>query len=91
MGLWQKQPILAIIAAISIVITAGYIMRVVGKVFFGKVPEELEGHITAIHSYDRVALVILAGILVLVGIYPSIMAPLVESGARSVLALLGGA
>ncbi|TFH35355.1 MAG: NADH-quinone oxidoreductase subunit M [Anaerolineales bacterium] len=91
MGLWQAQPILAIIAAISIVITASYIMRVVGKVFFGKLPEEFEGHITPINNYDRVALVMLTGILILVGIYPSIMAPLVESGARSVLALLGGA
>lgn len=91
MGLWQAQPILAIIAAISIVITASYIMRVVGKVFFGKLPEEFEGHITPINNYDRVALVMLTGILILVGVYPSIMAPLVESGARSVLALLGGA
>jgi len=91
MGLWQKQPILAIIAAISIVITAGYIMRVVGKVFFGELPEEFEGHITPINNHDRLALVMLAGILILVGVYPSIMAPLVESGARSVLALLGGA
>jgi NADH-quinone oxidoreductase subunit M len=91
MGLWQKQPIIAIVAAISIVITAGYIMRVIGGVFFGDVPEEFEGHITPINNFDRVALVLLAGILILVGVYPSIMAPLVESGARSVLALLGGA
>jgi NADH-quinone oxidoreductase subunit M len=91
MGLWQRQPIVAIVAVISIVITAGYIMRVVGGVFFGKLPEEFEGHISPISRYDRVALVLLAGILILVGVYPSIMAPMVESGARSVLALLGGA
>jgi NADH-quinone oxidoreductase subunit M len=91
MGLWQKQPILAIIAAISIVITAGYIMRVIGGVFFGEVPEELEGNITPINRYDKVALILLAGILILVGVYPSIMAPLVASGARNVLSLLGGA
>jgi NADH-quinone oxidoreductase subunit M len=91
MGLWQVQPILAIIAAISIVITASYIMRVITKVFFGKLPEEFEGHITPINNYDRIALVLLAGILVLVGVYPSIMAPLVESGAQNILALLGGA
>ena len=36
-------------------------------------------------------LVVLAGILVLVGVYPTIMAPLVESGAQNILALLGGA
>jgi NADH-quinone oxidoreductase subunit M len=91
MGLWQVQPILAIIAAVSIVITASYIMRVITKVFFGKLPEEFEGQITPINNFDRVALVVLAGILVLVGVYPTIMAPLVESGAQNILALLGGA
>ena len=91
MGLWQTQPIVAIIAAISIVITAGYIMRVIGRVFFGDLPEELEGHITPINNLDRVALVLLAVILILIGVYPSIMAPLVESGAQAVLALVGGA
>jgi NADH-quinone oxidoreductase subunit M len=91
MGLWQTQPIVAIIAAISIVITAGYIMRVVGRVFFGEMPEEFEGHITPINNLDRVALVLLAVILILIGVYPSIMAPMVEQGAQAVLALVGGA
>ncbi|MEJ2012957.1 MAG: NADH-quinone oxidoreductase subunit M [Anaerolineales bacterium] len=91
MGLWQRQPVIAIIAAISIVITAGYIMRVVGRVFFGDMPEEFAGHISAIGVQDKVALVILSAILVIVGVYPRIMVPLVESGAQAVLSLLGGA
>ena len=91
MGLWQSQPIVAIIAAISIVITAGYIMRVIGRVFFGEMPEEFKGHITPITSFDKIALVILSGLLILVGVYPSIIAPLVESGAQAVLAVVGGA
>ena len=91
MGLWQTQPIIAIIAAISIVITAGYIMRAITRVFFGKMPEEFVGHITPITNLDRIALVILSGILVIVGIYPTIIAPLVESGAQAVMALVGGA
>ncbi|MFN2147527.1 MAG: NuoM family protein [Anaerolineales bacterium] len=91
MGLWQRQPVIALVAAISIVITAGYIMRVVGRVFFGDMPQEFEGHITPIKLQDKVALVILSAILVIVGVYPRIMVPLVESGAKAVLSLLGGA
>ncbi len=91
MGLWQSQPIVAIIAAVSIVITAGYIMRVIGRVFFGEMPEEFKGHITPINNFDKIALIILSGILLLVGVYPTIIAPLVESGAQAVLALVGGA
>jgi len=90
MGLWQKQPIVALLAAVAIVVTAAYIMRVIGRVFFGGMPAEFEGHISPITALDKVALVILSAILVIIGIYPAIMAPLVESGAVSVLRLLGG-
>jgi NADH-quinone oxidoreductase subunit M len=91
MGLWQRQPIVAIIAISGIVITAAYIMRVVSRVFFGKMPEAFEGHISPITTFDKVALVLLSSVLILVGVYPAIMAPLVESGAQAVLALVGGA
>jgi NADH-quinone oxidoreductase subunit M len=91
MGLWQAQPLVAIIAVISIVITAAYIMRVIGRVFFGKMPDEFEGHITEILLQDKVALVLLSVILILVGVYPQIMAPMVETGAESILRILGGA
>ncbi len=91
LGLWQRQPVVALVAALGIVITAAYIMRVIGRVFFGNMPAELEGHISPVTAFDKVALVILAGILILVGIYPSVMAPLVGSGAEAVLHLLGGA
>ncbi len=91
MGLWQRQPIVAIIAALGIVITASYIIRIIGRVFFGEIPKEFEGHISSINNFDRIALVLLAGILILIGVYPSVMAPLIESGANAVLALFGGA
>ncbi|MEW6568258.1 MAG: NADH-quinone oxidoreductase subunit M [Chloroflexota bacterium] len=91
LGLWQRQPVVALVAALGIVITAAYIMRVVGRVFFGPMPAEFEGHIGAVTVQDQVALVILCAILILVGVYPAVMAPLVRSGAEAVLRLLGGA
>ena len=90
LGLWKAQPIVAIIAVVGIVITAGYVMRVVRGVFFGEMPEEFEGHITPITNYDKVALVLLSGVLILVGVYPAVMAPLIETGAEAVLRLFGG-
>lgn len=84
-------PLIAIIAVISIVVTASYIIRVIRRVFFGEVPSEFEGHITSASALDNVALSLLAGILVLLGVYPAIMVPLVESGAESILRLFGGA
>jgi NADH-quinone oxidoreductase subunit M len=90
LGLWQAQPIVAIIAIVGIVITAGYIMRVIRGVFFGDMPAEFEGHIGAINRFDKVALVLLSGVLILLGVYPTIMAPLIQSGADAVLRVLGG-
>jgi NADH-quinone oxidoreductase subunit M len=91
MGVWKTQPWIAIVAAISIVVTAAYVLRVIGRVFFGKMPEEFVGHITKITVLDKVALVLLSAILIIVGVYPAIMVPLVESGVKNILRLLGGA
>jgi NADH-quinone oxidoreductase subunit M len=91
MGLWRDNPLIAIIASISIVITASYIFRIVGQVFFGKIPEKFKDHVHDIKALDKIALVFLSIILIIVGIYPSIMVPLVDSGVNNVLRLLGGA
>jgi NADH-quinone oxidoreductase subunit M len=91
MGLWRSYPLIAIIAVISIVITASYIIRIIGQVFFGKMPGEFVGHITRINKLDKVALIFLSVILILVGVYPPIMVPLVSSGVDNVLRLIGGA
>lgn len=89
MGLWRTQPIIAIVVVISIVITAAYIMRIIGKVFFGAMPEEFEGQFGDVLVQDKVALVLLSALLVLIGVYPAVMAPMVASGAEAVLRALG--
>jgi NADH-quinone oxidoreductase subunit M len=90
MGVWQSNPWIAIIAVISIVVTAAYIMRAVGRVFFGELPAELEGHIHDISRSEKVALAVLCVILVGVGLFPGVMVPMVEAGVNSVLRLVGG-
>jgi len=89
MGLWQTQPIIAIVVVISIVITAAYIMRIIGKVFFGDMPQEFEGKFGDVLAQDKVALAVLSALLILVGVYPAVMAPMVASGAEAVVRALG--
>ncbi len=91
MGVWGRSPWIAILAAVSIVITASYILRIIGRVFFTKMPEELEGHIKDVTSLDKLALVFLSAILIVIGVYPDIMVGMVESGVDNILRLLGGA
>jgi len=91
MGLWRFQPWIAITASISIVVTAAYIIRVIGRVFFGQLPEEFHGHVRDVTVLDKVALGLLSVILIGIGVFPMLMVPLVQSGVDNVLRLFGGA
>ena len=91
MGVWQIQPWVAIVASISIVITAAYIMRNIRDVFFRPMPENLEGHITDVNVLDKVAIVTVCLLMIVIGLLPSIMVPMVQTGVESILRLFGGA
>ena len=91
MGVWKYQPWIAVVSGVSIVITASYIIRIITSVFFGKMPESYADHISDVTVLDKVALVLLAGILIIVGVFPSVMVPMVETGVENILRLLGGA
>ena len=91
LGVWQRYGLIAVIGAISIVVTAAYILLVVRRVFFGQMAAELEAHATPITAKDKLALATLCFFMILLGVYPAFMVPLVESGVDYVLRLLGGA
>jgi len=91
MGVWEIQPWVAIIASISIVITAAYIMRNIRDVFFRPMPENLEGHITDVNVLDKVAIVTVCVLMIGIGLMPSLMVPMVQTGVENILRLLGGA
>lgn len=91
MGVWAGTPWIAIVAAISIAVTAAYILRAVGKVFFGELPAALEGHMHDIKISEKLALGILCVIMIAIGIFPGVVVPMVEHGVEAVLALVGGA
>jgi NADH-quinone oxidoreductase subunit M len=81
---------IAIVASISIVITAAYIIRLIVRVFFGDLPKELEGHMVDASTSEKVAIGLLAFVLIVIGIFPSVMVPMMETGVERVLILLGG-
>jgi len=91
MGLWDTYPWVAIIAVISIVITASYIIRIITKIFFGKIPDEFNDHVQDVTVLDKLALVVLSAVLIGIGVYPPLMVPIVSSGVEHILRLLGGA
>ena len=91
LGLWESHPWIAIVSAIAIVVTAAYILRVVQRVFFGEMPAEFEHHTHDVTVLDKIALVMLSSLLVIMGLFPSVIAPLAQTGVDRVMTLLGGA
>jgi len=89
--LWHNYVWVAIIASVSIVITASYIIRIIQRVFFGNLPAEYEGHVHDVSVLDKVALVFLSAIMVSLGVLPILMVPWVQSGVNNIMRLLGGA
>ncbi len=76
---------IAIIAAPPIVITAAYIMRSVGTVFFGEYDAEKWHDMRPSLPLDKIVYVSFALILIVIGVYPQILVPMVESGVAPVV------
>jgi NADH-quinone oxidoreductase subunit M len=91
MGVWEEQWLVAVIASISIVITAAYIMMNIRKVFFSPMPENLEGHVGDVTVLDKVAIVTLCFFMIVIGLFPAVMVPMVATGVENIMRLLGGA
>ncbi|NLF75547.1 MAG: NADH-quinone oxidoreductase subunit M, partial [Chloroflexi bacterium] len=82
--------LIALLAALGIIVTAAYVLRVVGQVFFGEFNRERFPDVPPITIYDKVALLLLVFWLVALGVYPRLMAPMVESGVKPIVSMLGG-
>jgi NADH-quinone oxidoreductase subunit M len=105
-GMWNASPnislqiggftlqnyysIIVIISAVAIVITAAYVLRVTGQVFFGEFDAAKYPEVGDIAVTDRVILILLGAPLIILGVYPAIMDPMIQSGLRPILTLLGG-
>jgi NADH-quinone oxidoreductase subunit M len=91
MGVWRVQPWVAIIAILGVIITAAYIFRLITRVFFGEIRPELDATVGDITIKDKVAVGLLATLMVGIGIFPTLMVPMLQSGVDHIMRLLGGA
>jgi NADH-quinone oxidoreductase subunit M len=84
-------PIIAVLASLGIVITAAYIIRAIGHVFMGNYEGQKWHDMRPLIALDKVALVGFVAILIVIGLFPSVLAPIVESGVSPVVDRLQGA
>jgi NADH-quinone oxidoreductase subunit M len=90
-GAFRMSPWLAVFAGVSIAITAGYIMNALHKVFFAEEEHGAGGHshdegagdsrwkLPGITWPEVVAGVILMALLIVIGLYPSIMLDMIKA------------
>ena len=81
---------IVILAALGIVITAAYVLRVTGQVFFGEFDAKKYPEVGDIAITDRIILLLLGVPLLILGLYPQIMAPMITEGLKPIVMLLGG-
>ena len=87
-GLGSYYIYIVALAVLGIILTAAYVLRVTGQVFFGEFNEKLYPHIKDIGILDRIALVTLGFWLIFVGLFPGFLTRITESGMKPVADLL---
>ena len=78
-----------ILAILGVVITAGYILWMLQRVFYGPVLEKFNGVADA-DILERVYIFTFIAVIMLVGIYPAILTDVIKTGVMPVIQLLGG-
>lgn len=84
LGLFQTYPILGVLGIIGAAITAVYILRLMSKVFFGPLGERWQNETDA-SGLERASALILAGFILLVGLFPFPFIRVINTGVLELL------
>jgi len=96
MGVWNAgqsgvaawYPYIAAISALGIILTAAYVLRVVGQVFFGEFHEDKFHGVGDVTVLDKIALTILAVVLIGLGVFPQLMMNMISTGTAPLVQML---
>jgi NADH-quinone oxidoreductase subunit M len=81
--------IYTILGVLGIVITAGYILWLLQRVFYGQVLERFNKAYDA-DILERIYIFTFVAVIMLVGIYPAILTDVIKMGVMPIVSLLGG-
>ncbi len=90
LGAAQEFPAPTILAVIGILLSAGYLLWMVQRVFFGAADERWRGLPDATAWWEQAAVASLVAVILAVGIYPSRLVDVINVGIVPMLTLLGG-
>ncbi len=78
-------PIIAVLMVLGIIITAAYVLRAIGNVFFGDYDAHKWHDMRPLLGIDKLVLLAFVVILIVIGVFPSVISPIVESGMTPVV------
>jgi NADH-quinone oxidoreductase subunit M len=84
LGTFQKHEALTVLGVIGIVLTAGYILWMIQRVFLGERLPRWEGLDDATAWWERVPLVVMVAVIVLIGVFPAILADVISTGVQPI-------
>jgi NADH-quinone oxidoreductase subunit M len=87
LGTWQKYPVLTILGASGVILTAGYLLWTIQRVYLGP-PNEKYLKMADIHGREIFTLVPLGVIVIIVGIYPSVVLDMLRTTLDSINAIV---
>jgi NADH-quinone oxidoreductase subunit M len=86
-GMWLTYPVLALLSAVGIVLTAIYVLRVLQKIFLGPFREAAYHDLADARTSEWVAISGLAVLLIAIGCYPRPIVDLIATGLKTVPAV----
>lgn len=89
LGAFRAYPWPTVLAVLGIVLAAGYILWMMERAFFGPRRERFQ-QITDASFVEALPLIILVVTIVGVGVYPSVLTDVFESGLRDMVAIING-
>jgi NADH-quinone oxidoreductase subunit M len=90
MGVYATFPVQGVLAALGIILSAMYLLYMLGRVIFGPIERPAYEEIGDAGPAEMISIVPLAVLLVLLGIFPALLISLQRPAVDVVLSVLGG-
>ena len=87
LGTWQKYPVLTILGASGVILTAGYLLWTIQRVYLGP-PNEKYLKMPEINGREMFTLVPLGVIVIIVGIYPTVVLDMLRASLDQINAIV---
>jgi len=87
LGAFQTYPVLTAVSVLGVLLTAGYILRMIQRMFLGPFQQEKWGGLTEINGREIFTVAPLAALTIWLGVYPKPLTDLMGASVQAVLQL----